>query len=51
MKDQYGNTTTDTVINLSYLRSTLDQVNFDGVDKDRIWELRDSGIVYPAFQP
>jgi transposase InsO family protein len=21
------------------------------VDKDKIWELRDSGIVYPAFQP
>ena len=51
MKDQYGNTTTDTVINLTYLKSTLDQINFDGVDKDRIWELRDSGIVYPAFQP
>lgn len=51
MKDAYGNTTTDTVINLTYLKSTLDQINFDGVDKDRIWELRDSGIVAPAFQP
>jgi hypothetical protein len=51
MKDAYGNTTTDTVINLTYLKSTLDQINFDGVDKDKIWELRDSGIVYPAFQP
>jgi hypothetical protein len=32
MKDQYGNTTTDTAINLTYLKSTLDQINFDGVD-------------------
>jgi hypothetical protein len=51
MKDQYGNTKTDTVINLTYLKSTLDQINFDGVDKDKIWEIADSGIVYPAFQP
>ena len=39
MKDQYGNTTTDTVINLTYLRSTLDQINFDGaghVSADKI---------------
>lgn len=51
MKDAYGNTSTDTVIDLTYLRSTIDKINFDGVDKDKIWELRDSGIVYPAFQP
>jgi hypothetical protein len=51
MKDAYGNTSTDTVINLTYLRSTLNQINFDGIDKDKIWEIRDSGIVYPAFQP
>ncbi len=40
MKDAYGNTSTDTVIDLIYLRSTLDKINFKGVDKDRIWELR-----------
>jgi hypothetical protein len=51
MKDAYGNTSTDVVINLIYLRSTLDQINFAGVDKDKIWELRDSGVVAPAFQP
>lgn len=51
MKDAYGNTTTDTVINLYYSKSTLDQINFDGVDKDKIWEIRDSGFVSPAFQP
>ncbi|QZH65042.1 DUF2510 domain-containing protein [Mycolicibacterium farcinogenes] len=51
MKDAYGNTTTDTVINLYYSKSTIDQINFDGVDKDKIWEIRDSGYVAPAFQP
>jgi hypothetical protein len=51
MKDAYGNTSTDVVVNLTYLRSTLDQINFDGVDKDKIWEISDSGSVAPAFQP
>lgn len=51
MKDAYGNTSTDVVVNLTYLRSTLDKINFEGVDKDKIWELHDSGFVAPAFQP
>lgn len=51
MKDAYGNTSTDTVIDLVYLKSTIDQINFDGVDKDKIWEIADSGVVYPAFRP
>lgn len=51
MKDAYGNTSTDVVLNVTYLRSTLDQINFEGVDKDMIWELRDSGFVHPEFQP
>lgn len=51
MKDAYGNTSTDVVVNITYLKSTLDQINFEGVDKDRIWELRDSGFVHPEFQP
>lgn len=51
MKDAYGNTSTDIVINLYYSKSTIDQINFDGVDKDKIWEIRDSGFVAPAFQP
>jgi Protein of unknown function (DUF2510) len=51
MKDQYGNTSTDVVINITYLRSTLDKINFDGVSKDQIWEIRDFGFIAPAFQP
>ena len=51
MEDAYGNTTTDEVINITYLRSTLDKINFDGVDKDNIWELMDSGSIATAFRP
>jgi len=51
MKNSYGNTSTDTVIDLVYLKSTIDQINFEGVDKDKIWEISDSGTVYPAFRP
>ena len=51
MKDAYGNTSTDVVINVTYLRSTLDQINLEGVDKDKIWGLCHSGFVAPAFQP
>lgn len=51
MKDSYGNTSTDMVLNVTYSKSTLDQINFEGVDKDKIWEIRTFGFVHPAFQP
>jgi hypothetical protein len=51
MKDAYGNTSTDVVVNIPYLMSTIDQINFEGVDKDRIWEIRDFGFVHPEIQP
>lgn len=51
LTDAYGNTATKVAINLVYSRSTLDKINFAGVDKDKIWELADSGFVVPAFQP
>jgi hypothetical protein len=51
MKDAYGNTSTQVVVNLTYMKTTLNQINFDGVDKDKIWELADSGTVAPAFRP
>lgn len=51
MTDPYGNTSTDIVVNVTYLRSTLDKINFDGVSKDRIWEIRDSGFIAPDFRP
>jgi hypothetical protein len=38
------------VLNVSYLKSTLDKINFDGIDTDKIWEIRDSGMVHPDLQ-
>jgi hypothetical protein len=51
MTDPYGNTSTHVAIDLTYSRATLNKINFDGVSKNSIWEIRDSGSVLPAFQP
>lgn len=51
MTDPYGNTATHVAIDLTYSRATLDKINFDGVTKTSIWEIRDSGTVLPAFEP
>jgi hypothetical protein len=51
MTDPYGNTSTQVAIDLTYLRATLYKINFDGVTKASIWEIRDSGTVLQAFQP
>ncbi|MCA2254123.1 DUF2510 domain-containing protein [Mycobacterium intracellulare] len=51
MTDPYGNTSTQVAIDLTYSRETLNKINFDGVTKNSIWEIRDSGSILPAFQP
>lgn len=51
MTDPYGNTSTRVAIDLTYSRATLDKINFDGITKTSIWEIRDSGTILPAFQP
>ncbi|WAJ43151.1 DUF2510 domain-containing protein [Mycobacterium sp. Aquia_216] len=51
MTDPYGNTSTQVAIDLTYSRATLNKINFDGVSKNSIWEIRDSGSVLPAFEP
>lgn len=51
MTDPYGNTATHVAIDLTYSRETLNKINFDGVSKNSIWEIRDSGSILPAFQP
>lgn len=45
--DKYGNSAPQTVLNLYYERSTLDRINYAGVDPEKIWTLRDSGFVLP----
>ncbi len=51
MTDPYGNTSTHVAIDLTYSRETLNKINFDGISKASIWEIRDSGTILPAFQP
>jgi hypothetical protein len=51
MTDPYGNTSTQVAIDLTYSRETLNKINFDGVNKKSIWEIRDSGSILPAFEP
>lgn len=50
MTDPYGNTSTRVAIDLTYSRATLNKINFDGITKKSIWEIRDSGTILPAFQ-
>lgn len=50
MTDPYGNTATHVAIDLTYSRATLNKINFDGITKASIWEIRDSGTVLPAFE-
>ncbi len=50
MKDAYGNTSNMTILDVTYSRATLDKVNFDGIDSDRIWEIRDYGTVHAELQ-
>jgi hypothetical protein len=51
MTDPYGNTATHVAIDLTYSRETLNKINFEGVSKSSIWEIRDSGTVLQAFEP
>ncbi|OSC32112.1 hypothetical protein B8W69_03230 [Mycobacterium vulneris] len=50
MTDPYGNTSTQVAIDLTYSWATLNKINFDGISKASIWEIRDSGNVLPAFE-
>lgn len=45
-KDAYGNTSDTQVLNVGFDKATVDKINFDGVDKATVWELRDAGMVH-----
>jgi hypothetical protein len=50
-KDAYGNDDPNTVVvDVVYDQSTLNKINFDGMDSDRIWDIRDGGTVHPDMQ-
>lgn len=50
MVDQYGNTSDDQVVTLTYSRATLDKINFANVLPQNIWNIADDSWVHPAFQ-
>lgn len=50
MTDAYGNTSDSIILNAGYDRATLEKINFDGVDRGRIWDLRDAGMVHNELQ-
>jgi hypothetical protein len=34
---------------VSYMQSTLSKINFNGIDPETIWDLRDSGTINPQL--
>lgn len=49
MTDQFGNTEDSVILDLLYVKTTVDKINFDGIDPDAIWEIRDGGEVHPEL--
>lgn len=50
VKDEYGNTSTSTVLSVVYNADTVSRINFDGIDRDNVWELRDRGFVHSELR-
>lgn len=50
MTDEFGNTDDSMILNAGYEKSTVDKINFDGINQSKIWDLRDSGMVHPELQ-
>lgn len=48
-QDAYGNDSVSDVLDVSYSRSTIDKINFDGIPNDNIWNIRDGGTVHPEL--
>jgi|GEM_PF-6421301 len=49
--DQYGNDDpAGEILFLTYQRATVDLINFDGIDPDNIWDIRDGGRIDPGLE-
>jgi hypothetical protein len=49
MEDEYGNIEDSMILNAGYDQSTVEQINFDNINPDNIFDLRDAGMVHPEL--
>ena len=50
MQDAYGNSSNSMILNAGYDKATVDKINFDGINSDNIWDLKDAGMVHGELQ-
>lgn len=50
MGDEYGNVEDSMVLNAGYDAATVEQINFDNMNRDNIWNIRDAGMVHQEFE-
>ena len=48
--DASGNTKKDMILNAGYDKATVDGMNFDGIKKRNVWDLKDSGTIHEDFR-
>lgn len=48
--DQLGNSEESTVVRAEYLRSTVDQINFEGFNFKNAFEIAETAVIHPSFQ-
>lgn len=50
MGDAFGNVTERNVITLTFDRSTVDKIDWDGFETDNVYQIADSSAIWPQFR-
>jgi len=50
MVDAYGGESIDEILSLTYMPGTMQRVNPDGVQHDRVWQIADERFVHPELR-
>lgn len=50
MGDDHGNIEDSMILNAGYDHDTVEQINFDNMNRDNIWDIMDSGMVHDELQ-
>lgn len=50
MVDKLGNSSEDDVLRVTYLRTTVDRINWTGFLTDNVYEVAESVWLHPAFR-